>query len=148
MQEDRGENPRVLNVCLTALRTQQKSKSRCGSSEAKCRVKITSRFRDGGLRLVRLVFNLTQFTLHLSCTIWTCSDLTGCWRDCSLRSIDMILLPTAPCALRGCLDTGMIIYQTLETFQHYYKSWQLGLLKITTDSYHKSRQLGSLRQSN
>ena len=41
-QEDRGENPRGLKVCLTCLRTEQKSKSRCGSSEAKCRVKITT----------------------------------------------------------------------------------------------------------
>ena len=82
---------------------------------------------DGGL--VGFVFNLTQFTLHLSGTLWTCSDLTGCWRDCSLCSIDMILLPTPPCALRGCLDTGRIAYQTLETLKHYYKSRQLLFIK-------------------
>ena len=41
-------------------RTQQKSKSRCHSSKAKCRVELTSKFRHGGLRLVRFVLQSTS----------------------------------------------------------------------------------------
>ena len=53
--------------------TQQKSKSWCRSSKAKCRVELTSRFRHGGLRLLRFVLQSTS--IYSPSLLWECIAL-------------------------------------------------------------------------
>ena len=61
----------------------RKSKSRCSRSEAKRRVKITSRFRHGGLRLVRFVLQSSSIYSPFFMARFGKRELCACFSRCS-----------------------------------------------------------------
>ena len=67
---------------VSLLRSTDAAESRCRSSKTKCRVKLTSRFRHGGLKLVRFVLQSTSIyspslTLRWYVRVSPCVRLTG-----------------------------------------------------------------------
>ena len=63
----------------------RKSKSRCGSSKAKRHVKITSRFRHGGLRLIRFVLQSSSIYSPFFLARFGCVNIevsTAVWSAC------------------------------------------------------------------
>ena len=78
--EKTGENP--LESLLEVNGRSRKSKSRC-SSEAKRQVKITSRFRHGGFRLVRFVLQSRSIYSPFFMARFGIRELCACFSQCS-----------------------------------------------------------------